>query len=436
MAVSAKAEWCAQAYLIAGSTPFDVLVLALRSAIAEKRAEKWRTKAIASLDSAVVGRGILGIFRDVVDVANMFVALLDEGQGKLYVVGEYVEPHGGRCIDMSEELEAALQERDVTLRTQNGAAPLSNFGARTDDCGQIVVIGILSIDGRCLGMLGFEHQHNAEVPVCSRKLMRDVAVSAGIALSAIEVARRMAQNHVEWIRLIHREFAHWINSPLQVWAYLLDAIEKDAQDLGLTRSPQFDAHMSDLRQVWTELRAIGTKMRGYEEDIAVELAELDLSETIESVCHEYAPLVKEEHIDLQCVIPNGVVMLGDKERVRYLARCLLDNARDAIVSKRESLGEGAAGSISVSLAMNAPVSRACLRIADDGAGIPTSMQKQVFLPLFTTKEDLSERHGIGLFSARQIALKHNGDLGLEHSEVRGGSTFLLTLPILRYEKTR
>lgn len=66
--------------------------------------------------------------------------------------------------------------------------------------------------------------------------------------------------------------------------------------------------------------------------------------------------------------------------------------------------------------------RSLLQIVDNGAGIPESIQDQIFIPFFTTKRDGS---GIGLSLSRQIMMAHGGELVA--SSGAGGTTMSLLL---------
>jgi PAS domain S-box-containing protein len=66
----------------------------------------------------------------------------------------------------------------------------------------------------------------------------------------------------------------------------------------------------------------------------------------------------------------------------------------------------------------------CIRIEDDGPGIPPELAQNVFEPFFTTKDRGS---GLGLATAYSISRQHGGWLGLE-PEGSGGACFLWLLP--------
>lgn len=65
-----------------------------------------------------------------------------------------------------------------------------------------------------------------------------------------------------------------------------------------------------------------------------------------------------------------------------------------------------------------------IKIADNGPGIPSSVQDDVFKPFFSTKE---EGTGLGLSIANRIMSEHGGWVHLQSSSHKG-TTFLLALP--------
>ena len=62
-----------------------------------------------------------------------------------------------------------------------------------------------------------------------------------------------------------------------------------------------------------------------------------------------------------------------------------------------------------------------IEVADNGPGVPDAMQRDVFLPFFTTR---AEGTGVGLNLVRQIAIAHGGSVGVE-DRAGGGASFRL-----------
>ncbi|MCP6757972.1 MAG: hybrid sensor histidine kinase/response regulator [Fischerella sp. CENA71] len=70
-----------------------------------------------------------------------------------------------------------------------------------------------------------------------------------------------------------------------------------------------------------------------------------------------------------------------------------------------------------------------IKIADNGMGIPESVQERLFEPLFTTKP-VGKGTGLGLSIAHQIVVdKHNGELEF-NSRPGKGTEFIIKIPIM------
>src|ERR1051326_4315538 len=108
----------------------------------------------------------------------------------------------------------------------------------------------------------------------------------------------------------------------------------------------------------------------------------------------------------------------DEHQLTQLLTNLVLNARDAMPKR--------AGRIGVTLSAGAEANSVELTVEDSGTGLSDVDVKHVFEPLYTTKANGT---GLGLPVARQIALRHGGDIELQSSA--SGTTFRVVLPILR-----
>jgi two-component system sensor kinase FixL len=67
-----------------------------------------------------------------------------------------------------------------------------------------------------------------------------------------------------------------------------------------------------------------------------------------------------------------------------------------------------------------------IRVSDRGSGVSSNLEEAIFNPFFTTKQ---QGLGVGLAISRSIVEAHGGRLSYERRD-GGGSTFVVTLPIL------
>jgi two-component system NtrC family sensor kinase len=79
-----------------------------------------------------------------------------------------------------------------------------------------------------------------------------------------------------------------------------------------------------------------------------------------------------------------------------------------------------------------PAEFACVRIVDQGAGIPTEHVSHIFEPFFTTK-DVGEGTGLGLSVAYGIVRDHGGWIDVK-SEVGKGTEFRVFLPLRSHDR--
>ncbi|WP_355659826.1 sensor histidine kinase [Halomonas salifodinae] len=108
-------------------------------------------------------------------------------------------------------------------------------------------------------------------------------------------------------------------------------------------------------------------------------------------------------------------LMGDEQQLTQVLTNLLHNARQASPEGR------------VRLSARVVDGALCLRVEDDGPGIPEAHQGRVFDPFFTTKP-VGQGSGLGLAMAHRIVSDHGGSIILGDAEL-GGAAFDLTLPL-------
>jgi signal transduction histidine kinase len=110
-----------------------------------------------------------------------------------------------------------------------------------------------------------------------------------------------------------------------------------------------------------------------------------------------------------------LIVQGDPVLLEWAVESLIKNAVDALA--------GRGGTVQVEAAP-APESGVCVRVADNGPGVPSDLRRRIFSPGFTTKDG---GWGIGLSLARRIVEQaHGGELNLVDTS-GPGATFEIIL---------
>ncbi len=128
---------------------------------------------------------------------------------------------------------------------------------------------------------------------------------------------------------------------------------------------------------------------------------VDLRCLARDTCIEWVPKAIQKHIDLSFDDPgSGVPVLGDKVLLGELLANLLDNA---ITYGRLH------GNIAVHVS---PRPVPCLRVEDDGPGIPASEREKIFERFYRIAGSPGKGCGLGLAIVREIANLHRAQLTL------------------------
>jgi two-component system, NtrC family, sensor kinase len=125
-------------------------------------------------------------------------------------------------------------------------------------------------------------------------------------------------------------------------------------------------------------------------------------------------------VSINLDIPEGLMILADKQRMQQVFLNLIQNGMDAMEGTGNiwisALGSGcSSGNDEVEIL-----------IEDDGPGIQTEYVEKIFDPFFTTK-DVGKGSGLGLFIVHDIIEWHGGSITVD-SRPGFGTTFIIWLP--------
>jgi two-component system, OmpR family, sensor histidine kinase BaeS len=154
--------------------------------------------------------------------------------------------------------------------------------------------------------------------------------------------------------------------------------------------------------------------------LAYHRTRVDLAELLETCRTAHLALAESAGVRLVLEAPEPVYVDADPDRLRQVLGNLVTNALRATSS---------GGTITLSVADSS--SRASVRVADTGTGIPASDLPYIFDRFWRADSARGRRTGgggLGLAIAQQIVADHRGTIAVD-STVGTGTTFTLTLPL-------
>ncbi|WP_141734270.1 sensor histidine kinase [Oligoflexus tunisiensis] len=141
--------------------------------------------------------------------------------------------------------------------------------------------------------------------------------------------------------------------------------------------------------------------------------------------HRVIDLVRSTMAILNNRVPEGVkveINVPDDLEVAVNGASINQVLVNLVINALDAIGDRGLIQITAEAAQDA----VCLRVRDDGPGVPRDIRDKVFDPFFTTK-DVGKGTGLGLHISRREVARHGGSLLLDSDSVQG-STFTITLP--------
>jgi len=238
------------------------------------------------------------------------------------------------------------------------------------------------------------------------------ALSAFILLGAgvyIVRTRGNAERERVWAGMA-RESAHQLGTPLSSLAGWIELLEDRAPDEGTRKAVGYmRADLERLDRVAHRFERIGREPRRDSVDAG------ELVERIASYFRARVPKLAHAVTIEVSSPPDPVDVRGDAVLLEWALEVLVKNAIDALAGRGGTIRLGA---------VPRPGGGACLRVADDGPGIPRELRGQIFEPGFSTK---TSGWGIGLPLARRIVEENHGGT-LQLAAADRGAAFEIILP--------
>ena len=223
-----------------------------------------------------------------------------------------------------------------------------------------------------------------------------------------EDALRGAMDRLRSQETTREKLAHELKNPLASIKGLAQLSVDDAADPSTKR--RFDVlltavgHMEDLVEEYLAFaRPLGE----------LERARLDLDALVEEALELVATPARTAGVAIACVGSSGEI-LADRRRILEALLNVLTNAIEASEPGTRIRVELERSSAAV-----------CIRVIDQGEGLPETAGERVGTPYFTTKPSGT---GLGVVVATAAIREHGGTLTLADNPERG-ATATLTLPL-------
>lgn len=227
--------------------------------------------------------------------------------------------------------------------------------------------------------------------------------------------------------------AHEINNPLASIAWSAESLESRIQEIlsadeelsEIEQAQQIEDMKKYLRRIQDEAfrcKGITSALLDFSRMGDTKKQPTNVAEIVQTVTDMVRPLSRYRNREIQFVGDRTIYALVNPQEIKQVALNLITNSLD-------SVSEG--GHVKIHLDKDGD--NAVLVVTDDGCGMTNEVLQHLFEPFFTRKRD-GQGTGLGLSITYQIIQEHGGQI-LPESEGPGkGSTFTITLPLVKDEK--
>lgn len=230
---------------------------------------------------------------------------------------------------------------------------------------------------------------------------------------------RHAEREREELEQVRRDFFANVSHELRTPITVIRGYTETLAD-GVIEEPDQvrELHQKMLQECQGMERLVGdlfvlSKMQN--PDFQIEKEPVSLTQIFGDVLRSGRMLAKKKELSIDFQAPRGepCLMLGDYGRLRQMFLVILDNA----VKFSHPNGQ-------VNICLEREDGRLLVSIRDFGVGISEDQIPYIFEKFYTSKMRQNEKGtGLGLMIARQIALRHGGDITVESEEGKGATFY-------------
>jgi signal transduction histidine kinase/CheY-like chemotaxis protein len=415
---------------------FDDLKRVLLAGVAYQRAHALRSRILSSLNVDQILEEICRIVLETVHPEALFVALLGLDGSVRHLTQRGLPPE-----QRAPDTEIPPRDRRFVKQIVKTGSPLFvNAPARLADWDTVmpnthslVAAPVPGPNGLVGGVMAMESTTADTFDRNWVDVLRYLADLVGLGVFVADAAR--VEREMEVYRQLPqtaKELGHWISGPAQSidfeCQFLLDK-ELSSPDIPAPLREAARSRATIIREKAGLIHRACESLSDITAEIAIDPQAFDLSDLLREVVEEYGHRVSEEGITLSVTSPErSAILLGDRGLLRYCLDCLMDNAIEAIQTRRVRDTAAFRAAVHLKCEVEPATRGVTISVQDTGTGIAPEEVERVFQPLFTTKDNSGAR-GMGLFSTRRIVVRHGGALSMIPGW-QTGATFTIWLPLL------
>ena len=330
-------------------------------------------------------------------------------EGERDVAEAAIKINPNTAVAVSASLGDVLSNVGLVRRSLLVAGALAIFGA--------TVLGYFAAWGLTRRLRSLE---SAAERIADGDFERPVVDTGADEVAQLAAALDSMRERLARLDHARREFiqnaSHELRTPLFALGGFLELL--DDEDLDDETRQEFvmetRAQVERLTKLATDLLDLTRLDAG---QLSVQAAEIDLSVVARTACDEFRAVADAGGYDVSVCAVDGVMALGDEQRVLQIVRILVENAfRHTLVGTRIEIGVETADS------------RAVLTVHDDGPGIPADALEHLFQRFYRAEGGQTSGSGLGLAIAGELARRMDGALTVESRP--GWTTFTLELPLV------
>ena len=330
-------------------------------------------------------------------------------EGERDVAEAAIKINPNTAVAVSASLGDVLSNVGLVRRSLLVAGALAIFGA--------TVLGYFAAWGLTRRLRSLE---SAAERIADGDFERPVVDTGADEVAQLAAALDSMRERLARLDHARREFiqnaSHELRTPLFALGGFLELL--DDEDLDDETRQEFvmetRAQVERLTKLATDLLDLTRLDAG---QLSVQAADIDLSVVARTACDEFRAVADAGGYDVSVRAVDGVMALGDEQRVLQIVRILVENAfRHTLVGTRIEIGVETADS------------RAVLTVHDDGPGIPADALEHLFQRFYRAEGGQTSGSGLGLAIAGELARRMDGALTVESRP--GWTTFTLELPLV------